>query len=126
MFAAVSDLSTYPKWLGIVLSAEREDAAVWRVELGARLGPLRRAKTLRMARTEHDPAARRVRFERDEADGKEHSAWVLDGHVAHEGAAATLTMRLYYGGSLWLPGLTQLLEQEIRRAPGRLYRLLAD
>lgn len=129
VFAAVADLATYPHWLGIVLTAAAEpgdgiDGPAWRVEIGARLGPLRRAKRLRMARTHHDPPTA-VRFERHEHDGQDHSPWVLTATLA--GTEATdLAMELHYGGGFPLPGLDRILQQEIKRAPGRLYRYLAD
>ena len=128
MFDAVADLTTYPRWLSIVLAAEAaeaaeaDDEAAWIVDLGARLGPLKRAKRVRMVRTEHDRPAH-VRFERQELDGKEHSPWVLTADVD---PAGNVKVHLYYGGAAWLPGLNLVLQQEIGRAPGRLTTLLAD
>lgn len=133
VMAYVGDLSTYPDWLGIVL-AVRVDVAdpvnepAWLVDLGARLGPLKKSKRVRMVRTVLTDNT--VRFERQEQDDREHSPWVLDGHVARapapaaESPGATLTMHLHYGGSAWLPGLELLLNEEVRRATGRLARLV--
>lgn len=119
----MADLATYPRWLGIVLAATPDDAGqAWRVQIGARLGPLRRAKTLRMTRTDAQPPDH-VRFERHELDGKQHSPWVLTVDLTGD---TDLAVHLHYGGGLVVPGLQQLLQQEIRRAPGRLFNVLAD
>lgn len=120
----VADLGTYPQWLGIVLgaSALEGEAAAWLVELGARLGPIKRSKRVRMVQTVCDQGA--VRFERSETDGRPHSPWVLDGRVEPEGDGSRLVMHLHYGGSKWLPGLDLLLQEEVRRATGRLARLV--
>jgi hypothetical protein len=48
---------------------------VWDVELRARLGPLARSKRLRMVRTVRDPETFTATFERDQADGRNHSPW---------------------------------------------------
>lgn len=115
----VADLTTYPAWLGVV-AAVVPDGDGWLVDIGARLGPLRRTKRVRMARAADDA----LRFERQEDDGRAHSPWVLAGTVAPEGRAGTrLTMHLYYGGGLWAPGLDRVLRDEVRRALPRLERL---
>jgi hypothetical protein len=103
-----------------VLAAE-PDGAGWLVDIGARLGPLRRAKTVRMVRTDDSPDT--VVFERQEHDGRQHSPWVLTARLDND---TDLTVHLHYGGSAWLPGLDRVLQQEIKRAPGRLHRHLAD
>jgi uncharacterized protein YndB with AHSA1/START domain len=119
VFAEVADLGTYPQWLGIVRAVD-PDGEAWVVELGARVGPLRRTKRVRMARTVHQPPER-VRFERAELDGRPHSPWVLEAVVTPAGADGSLVaMHLHYGGSKWLPGLDVVLHQEVRRAGGRL------
>jgi uncharacterized protein YndB with AHSA1/START domain len=125
VFAEVADLATYPRWLGIVQAAEPvADGEAWSVELGARLGPFRRTKRVRMVRTVCDqPVA--VRFERVEDDGRAHSPWVLRADLAPTGAGTELTMHLHYGGSGWLPGLDLVLGQEVRRAGARLAARLA-
>jgi hypothetical protein len=129
VFAAVSDLATYPSWLGIVVSATATATAAgedaWDVEIGARLGPLRRTKRLRMVRTECVPASR-VRFERVELDGREHGSWTLAAEVVPGAGTTALTMDLAYAGSKWLPGLDLVLREEVRRAGGRLQRLLDE
>ncbi|MDQ1446364.1 MAG: hypothetical protein QOI20_2828 [Acidimicrobiaceae bacterium] len=127
VFAYVADLATYPRWLGIVQTADPEpdrDPA-WRVDLGARLGPLRKTKRVRMVRVACRPSSH-VRFERVEQDGRDHSAWVLTADLLPEGSGTRLCMHLHYGGGRWLPGLDLLLREEVRRATGRLSLLVQD
>lgn len=130
VFAEVADLATYPHWLGIVHAAvpepARDEAAqAWSVEIGARLGPLRRTKRVRMVRVVCDEPTS-VRFERVEGDGRQHSAWVLRADLrAATDAGTELAMHLHYGGSAWLPGLDLVLGQEVRRAGARLQSRLA-
>jgi uncharacterized protein YndB with AHSA1/START domain len=121
VYAEVADLGTYPEWLGIVLEAEPDGDGAWYVELGARIGPVKAAKRVRMARVV-DEAPRHARFERAELDDEEHSSWVLDAAVA---ADSTLTMQLHYGGSLFVPGLDKILGAEIDKAGPRLAARLA-
>lgn len=123
VLAEVADLQTYPHWLGIVHDARPEGEATWVVELGAKLGPFKRTKRVRMARTALDGAT--ARFERRELDGREHSPWVLAATVQAAPAGSRLTMHLHYGGTAWLPGLDLVLAQEVRRAGSRLQSRLA-
>ncbi len=111
--AALADLGTYPSWLSLVHGAEREHDTtdVWNVTLRARLGPLARSKRLRMRRTHLDDS--RVRFERDEVDGRDHAAWVLEATVAPvvtspagesvngESVGSEVVVHLHYSGALW-------------------------
>jgi carbon monoxide dehydrogenase subunit G len=120
IYAEVADLGTYPEWLGIVLEAERDGDGAWFVELGARIGPVKAGKRVRMARVV-DEAPTHVRFERDERDGEAHSSWVLDASLA----GSTLTMRLHYGGDLFVPMLDKILQAEIDKAGPRLQERLA-
>lgn len=128
----VADLTTYPQWLDIVVAAEPEFEPVvndipgvpaWVVELRGQLGPLRRSKRLRMVRTEL--AADRLRFERQELDGRQHSPWVLSAVLAAgaDDSTTRLEMTLRYGGSLWLGPLDRLLRDEIERSRPRLVAL---
>ena len=126
LFAVVADLSTYPGWLDIVGRAEPDSGAggdpepAWKVDLRGQIGPLRRSKRLRMVRVTHEPD-RLVTFERREVDGRQHSPWVLAASVEPDGdAASVLTMRLHYGGSMWLPLFDRLLADEIERSRSRL------
>lgn len=128
VFEWVQDLTTYPRWFRIVdrvrAATSAADDERWDVDLAARLGPLKRTKRVRMARTLHDLGERNVRFERHEDDGRGHSAWVLEGSVAAHQRGSRVRMRLHYGGVAWLPGLDLLLRDEARRAGGRLERLV--
>ena len=122
----VADLAAYPSWLGIVFRVE-EDGDGWLVDLGARLGPLKRAKRVRMERVVADRPAT-VRFEREERDGQDHSPWVLEAQVAEgdEDGHSTLSMRLSYGGSSPLVALLEpALRLEVNRAVPRLRKRLA-
>jgi hypothetical protein len=125
LFPWVDDLARYPEWLDIVPRAASVDAhprdagPAWSVDLRGRLGPFARAKRLRMVRTVHEPD-QHARFERAEDDGRDHSSWVLDASIEDHGGASTLTMRLHYGGRLWMPALDRLLADEIERSRPRL------
>jgi hypothetical protein len=126
LFAEVEDLASYPAWLTIVPRAEataaqaRDEGPAWLVELRGRIGPLARSKRLRMVRTVHEPG-RRVRFERREVDGREHSAWILEASVHADGEhASTLEMALHYGGSFGGSMLEKLLNDEIEASRPRL------
>jgi hypothetical protein len=129
LFAWVDDLVDYQRWLEIVPAVRAQDDGSWLVDLRGRFGPLARSKRLRMVRTELEPG-RHVRFERDERDGRRHSAWVLTADVegrgddGAEGAGGSrLTMRLHYGGNLWGPVLERFLRDEIERSKPRLLAL---
>ena len=129
LFRWVDDLVRYPAWMPLVHRAESEVGApaVWIVELRARVGPLSRSKRLRMVRTVLD-VPHRARFERDEADGRRHAAWVLDAQVASTDAStgSRLTMRLRYGGALWTGGLLErVLTDEIEQGKDKLLALIA-
>ena len=130
LFPWVDDLARYPRWLDIVPRAVEvpphpdDVGPAWSVDLRGRLGPFARAKRLRMVRTAHD-GDRHARFERVEHDGRDHSDWVLDATIAGTGTGSELTMRLHYGGRLWMPALDRLLSDEIERSRPRLLRCLA-
>jgi hypothetical protein len=119
VLAVLEDLTTYPRWLGVVQSVRADGDAAWSVDLGARLGFLKGTKRVRMVRV---PAGEgEVRFERDEADGEDHPPWVLHASV-HDG---TLNVDLTYGGSSALVTLLEpVLRAEAAKAPARLERLL--
>ena len=128
LFELIDDLSTYPQWNGLVHSAVSEPGGqpVWDVELRARLGPLARSKRLRMVRTFRDAQAFAVTFERDQADGRNHSPWVLGATIAERSGLSTLTMHLHYGGSLWTGGaLERVLADQITSGRERLLQLVA-
>lgn len=125
LFEWVAALDRYPDWLEIVARAEAAPAAdgdtgpAWLVDLRGRLGPLSRAKRLRMVRTEHDAPVKAV-FERRELDGRDHAAWVLDATVDATDGGARLIMRLHYGGGLWGPVLARMLQDEVAHSRPRL------
>jgi uncharacterized protein YndB with AHSA1/START domain len=120
VWAVVSDLSTYPRWLDIVPRADPADDGSWTIDLRGRLGPFARTKRLRMVRAEAvEPEL--VVFEREERDGREHSPWVLRAEVEAVGDVAShLTMRLHYGGSLFGPVLERLLGDTIEKSRPKL------
>ena len=130
LFAWVDDLGRYPQWLDIVPRASAADphpddpGPAWSVDLRGRLGPFARSKRLRMARTVHEPG--RVRFERAERDGRQHSPWVLSAEVTGIAGGSRLRMHLHYGGSLVGPLVERLLADEIARSRPRLLALLAE
>ncbi|GIU83667.1 MAG: hypothetical protein KatS3mg008_0442 [Acidimicrobiales bacterium] len=124
LFALIEDLSRYPAWTDLVADVgpdpEREDA--WFVELSATIGPIRRSKRLRMVRTVHRPP-HEVRFEREELDGRRHSAWTLSAEVVPTSDGCRLNVELYYGGMMPSPVLTRILAASISRAKPRLAAL---
>lgn len=134
LFRWVDDLGRYPQWLELVRRADPVAAGTWTVVLAAQLGPLRRSKQLTMVRTELD-AGRRARFERREADGKDHAAWVLEARVrpldagedgaGPDGVGSELTMTMRYDGQWWAPLIERVLADEIARARPRLLALAA-
>jgi hypothetical protein len=128
LFELVDDLSTYPRWNGLVHSAEPErgNDTAWDVELRARLGPLARSKRLRMVRTLRDAEDFSVTFERQQADGRNHSPWVLEATIVEHGGLSTLTMHLHYGGSLWTGGaLERVLAEQVTSGRERLLQIVA-
>lgn len=133
LFAWVGDLASYPAWLDIVRSAAPLPVApgeqpAWDVVLQARVGPFRRSKRLRMERTGVEEG-RWARFERREADGRQHARWSLEAHLdeladAGGGEAGTrLLMDLRYDGALWSPPLEYLLTHQIEQGKPRLASL---
>lgn len=130
LFAWVEDLELYPQWLSIVPRAQPDPprsgdrGVAWLIDLRARIGPLSRSKRLRMVRTRHD-APHVVVFEREEQDGQQHSAWVLQATVTPDANGAQLVMHLHYGGRLWEPLVDRLLRDEIDASRERLLRLVA-
>jgi hypothetical protein len=129
LMAWVDDLSRYPQWLTIVTTAspvaavDGDAGPAWLVDLRGRLGPLARSKRLRMVRTQR--TTDRAVFERREADGKNHSPWVLDATVTATEEGSRLVMHLHYGGSLWGPVLERMLGDEIEESRPRLLACLA-
>lgn len=135
LFDVVADLETYPHWLDVVDSVDRTDGDdAWIVTLRARVGPFARSKRLRMVRIDQ-PAAqgseqaggtKSVRFERQEVDGKEHSAWDLAANVSDLGsdaagdAKSTVELDLKYDGGMWSGMLDGVLDAAADRATAKL------
>lgn len=123
LFAWVRDLERYPEWLEIVTQAVLLDSDSWAVDLRGKLGPLARTKRLRMVRTTLvEPTE--VVFEREEVDGRDHSAWRLRASVSPHDEGARLVMHLAYDGGLFQPVIERVLRDEIERSRHRLLALV--
>ncbi len=133
VFDIVSDHTRYVDWLDIVHRVEpapssiaTSDDAAHFVTLRAKIGPLARSKRLRMIRTVNEPQTR-VRFERAELDGRDHSQWTLDCAVDPDPTGGTaLAMSLAYGGRQWSSVLEGLLDAQVDRATAKLQALTAS
>ena len=128
--AELETLDGYPHWLGIVLAVEGAPPApddvgpAWWVELGGRIGVVRKTKRVRMVRTVEGPD--RIRFERSELDGRAHNEWVLEAQLEPRGADRTdLEMAVHYGGDRRIPVLDAVLRAEVRKAGRRLVARVA-
>ena len=74
VWAVVSDLGTYPRWLDIVPACRRRRRRRrWTVDLRGRLGPFARSKRLRMVRTGRRGADGWPCSSGPEHDGRQHS-----------------------------------------------------
>jgi hypothetical protein len=129
LFEEIATLDRYPRWMRLVHRVEPlpPDPAgpAWWVELRARVGPLTRSKQLRMVRT-HFVEHELVKFERVQADEREHAEWILCGEVAAVAGGAELTMQLEYTGQLWSKKvLGRILDDEVRRSTAVLGELLS-
>jgi hypothetical protein len=127
LYRVVSDLGTYPDWLELVHRVEPDptDEPAHLVTLRARIGPFARSKRLRMVRTVADGS--RVRFERRELDGRDHSAWILSAEVGprhDEPYRSEVTIDLRYEGSLWSGLLDGILQSAADDATERLQSYL--
>ncbi len=136
LYAVLADLATYPNWLAITDRVEPEpsgspetldvEGPAWSVTLRARIGPLSRSKRLRMVRTVADGT--RVRFERQELDGRDHSPWVLEARVAgvdDEPYRSEAQLELSYGGSMWSGLLDGVLDSAATNATNKLQDYVA-
>ena len=129
LFGVVSDLTTYPRWLGIVHQVTAEatglgEPSAWLVELRDKVGPFARSKRLRMVQSTCE-SPNIVVFERRETDGRKHSPWVLTARVATTGVGSNLTVDLHYGGTLFTGGvLERLLADQIAQGRERLLAVL--
>ncbi len=129
LFAAVADLTTYPRWLGIVHHVAVEPIgpdglSAWVVELRGKVGPFARSKRLRMVQSLcESPSV--VVFERRENDGRKHSPWVLTAQLSATDGGSNLTVNLHYGGTLFTGGvLERLLADQIVQGRERLLSML--
>jgi hypothetical protein len=129
LFEHIATLDRYPRWMRLVHRAAPlpPDPAgpAWWVELRARVGPFTRSKQLRMVRTQF-VENEQVRFERVQADDRNHAQWILRGEVATIDSGAELTMHLEYTGELWsMNVLGKILDEEVRRSATALADLLS-
>lgn len=131
----LADLATYPRWNDLVQDASPVEVpdgelSAWTTTLRAQIGPLARSKQLRFVRTVDDVAddgSRRVRFERQEVDRREHAEWVMETTVRPRDAKqSVVTLELCYGGGLWVPALEGALGTAIERATSRLASYVAS
>jgi len=133
----LADLGTYPHWNDLVQAAEltsgtanTENSPSWKTTLRAQVGPLARSKQLRFVRTvdETDAAAvRTIRFVRQELDGREHAAWVMETVIEPDGTTSShVTLGLSYSGGLWMPALGNVLGGAIERATAKLPAYVAS
>jgi carbon monoxide dehydrogenase subunit G len=120
----VNDLSRYVDWMPLVHSAEVAGEDLWDVELRAKVGVFARSKRLRMRKTIDDGVV--VVFERDEADGRRHSPWVLRVTVSPTRTGSTVQMDLAYGGNLWTAGvLDRVLAHQVDEGKAGLVRVVS-
>jgi hypothetical protein len=129
LFGVVSDLTTYPRWLGIVYQVTAQadvsgEPRSWMVELRGKVGPFARSKRLRMVQSTCE-SPNIVVFERRETDGRKHSAWVLTAQVETTSVGSNLMVDLHYGGTLFTGGvLERLLADQIVQGRERLLTVL--
>lgn len=94
---------------------------VWSVELRAKVGVFARSKALRMRRTMNEENI--IVFERDENDGRQHSAWVMRVSLSPSATGTNVTIDLSYGGTLWSAGiLDRVLASQVDAGKAGLIR----
>ena len=119
----VSDLKKFEEWMPLIHSVESAGDNVWNVELRAKVGVLARSKRLRMRRTSNTPE--HIVFERDESDGRNHSAWTLKVNTEPSQSGCVVTMELTYGGALWTAGiLDRVLASQVEAGKAGLTRVV--
>jgi Polyketide cyclase / dehydrase and lipid transport len=132
LFAAMNDLGTYGEWMSLIDHCDPVDPVdpvdtasgdlgpAWIVTLKAKVGPFARSKRLRMVRVESTPNSS-VRYERNEVDGKQHSAWVMEATISETGTSeSSVTVELTYSGGLWSGPLDVVLGSQVDEARERL------
>lgn len=123
--SVIGDLTTYPRWMGLVHSVSpADDLGGHRVELRGKIGPLARSKVLRMERVDDTD---RIRFVRRELDGRTHGRWELEAQITSSqitsspaSSESTLTMTLLYEGRWWSAVVEKLLSEEVEASKARL------
>ena len=119
----VSDLKKFEEWMPLIHSVESAGDNVWNIELRAKVGLLARSKRLRMRRTSNTPEL--IVFERDESDGRNHSAWTLKVNTEPSQSGCVVTMELSYGGALWTAGiLDRVLASQVEAGKAGLTRVV--
>lgn len=119
----VSDLKRFEEWMPLIHSVESAGDNVWDVELRAKVGVLARSKRLRMRRTSNSPE--HIVFERDESDGRNHSAWTLKVRTEPSVSGCVVAMELSYGGTLWTAGiLDRVLASQVEAGKAGLARIV--
>ena len=133
VFAVLSDLGRWPAWLDVVTRAEPDGARAWRVRLGLSLGPASIGYDVRMVRVSALPGGDgreqrdRLRFERDEGDGRDdHSMVVIDVSLVATGGRTTATLMLEIDKRIPLLDLQRQLDRRAARATRRLQELLDE
>ena len=132
LFAAMNDLGTYSEWMSLIERCERAVPAegdlgpAWYVTLRAKVGPLARSKRLRMVQLLSAPNEH-VRYERNEIDGKQHSAWVMEAKIASlKPTGSSVTVELTYSGGFWSGPLDAVLGSQVDVARDRLRAYLEN
>lgn len=123
--SVIGDLTTYPRWMGLVHSVSpADDLGGYRVELRGKIGPFARSKVLRMERMDDSG---RIRFVRRELDGRAHGRWELEAQItssqitsSQTSSESTLTMTLLYEGRWWTSVVEKLLSEEVEASKIRL------
>lgn len=117
----VNSLDNYPIWMPLIHSIEADGSDAWIVELRAKVGVFARSKRIRMRRTTNTDS--RVVFEREENDGRSHSAWILSVDLAETSGKTSVTMHLSYGGTLWTAGvLDRILAAQVDTGKANLVK----
>jgi uncharacterized protein YndB with AHSA1/START domain len=126
LFTAMNDLGTYSEWMSLIDHCEPTEVVdddlgpAWIVTLKAKVGPFARSKRLRMVQVESSPHER-VRYARNETDGKQHSDWVMEATIeSRPGNASAVTVELSYSGGLWSGPLDVVLGTQVDEARERL------
>ena len=126
VFAVLADLATWPAWLDVVARAEPDGTRAWRVRLGLSFGPASVGYDVRMVRVTASPApdgreqTDRLRFERDEGDGRDdHSMVVIDVGLLVATWRTTATLMLAIDKRIPLLDLQRQLDRRAARRGGR-------